>query len=491
MDNQSIMLISFYNQKALGIRCLEKALSVAGYTVNTVFFKRFNSTKPKNATPVEFQLLKSLITRVNPRLIGLSVMTTLYLETVFAVNKMLKENFQIPILWGGVFPTLFPEKALEHADFVIRGEGEQALVELARALFEGNQHDNIQNLCFKKNGKIVINEMRPLRNNLDEYGYPALGGENKYYIERNRISNLDPALYSTSYELSASRGCPFSCSYCCSPSLKQLYKGKGPYLRFRKVSSIIDELLHAVEEMPNLKYIHFWDEVFPNSKSWLEEFCEEYKNKIGLPFQIWCHPLMVDPSSIEMLVNAGLHKVVMGIQSGSPRIRREIFNRTETQDDIIMASHILHKCKVPEVVYDFILQHPFETHDDIRQTYELCCQLEHPFELQLHGLQFLPGSGIISKAVEMGIMTTEQADDLLNNPMDIQYRRYWSSDTSDVFSNFWYYLIFMTQFRTAGLLTKHLTNNYSHIKTVAKLYKILKPAADLRRLYKKAIILFI
>lgn len=520
---KSIMLISFYNPKALGVRYLEKSLKDAGYQVYIVFMKAFNSKNPEKVTEMELELLRDVINQVQPGLIGLSVMTTLYLETVFAVNKYIRSNFKIPIVWGGVYPTLFPEECLKHADFVIRGEGEKAIVELAGALGtwsgalynnspnreSGDEStdnnnlyralENIQNLAYMKTAQgkalqgkdqnIVINEMAPLCQNLDAYGYPEIGGDNKFYIDNNRLIRRDPQQDSISYELATSRGCPFSCTYCCTPSIRRIYSGKGKYVRFRSVDSVISELVCAKKNIKRLKIIRFWDEIFPGDDVWIDEFARRYKREINLPFEIWVHPLKIKYSAIKKLVDAGLYKAVMGIQSGSVRIRREIFGRYESQEDIINASKILSECRVPRIVYDFILGHPFETEEDIRQSFDLCMKLEQPFELQLHSLNFFPGTDIVKKAVEHNVISREKLEKIMYGPIKEQYRSYWEKSIDDTRINFWYSLIYMTQFKSmrplADLLSKHSFKYSFPVELSIKLQKSLLPVSRIRDYMKK------
>ncbi len=492
MNKKPVLLISFHNQKALGVRYLEKSLKSAGYEVNIIFFKGFNSVKPDSASKEELSLLKAAIDKINPGLIGLSVMTSLYLETVYAVNSAIKSNFNnIPVLWGGVYATLFPEKCLEQADFVIRGEGEHAIIELTDAIYNNLPFDGIKNLAFKKQEGIIINEVRALCQNLDEFGYPEIGGDNKYYINNDKISQGDPQLNSVSFELTASRGCPFVCSYCCSVNLHRVYKGMGGYVRFRSVSSVMDELREAKSKLKNLKVVHFWDEIFSDDENWIHEFTIRYKREINLPFEIWGHPLKVNRAFIKSLVDTGLYKVVMGIQSGSPRVRKEIFHRVEKQEDIINASRILAECRVPQVIYDFMLQHPFETDKDIRQTYELCTQLAPPFELQLHGLNFLPGTDIVEKAVKMNILSSEDLEKIMYSPIQDQYNMYWGYKNTSMMSKFWYALTYMSQFGITRPVARYFANTHKStpaVKLALILYKIARPLSRVRYLYKKGMI---
>ncbi|WP_069650671.1 B12-binding domain-containing radical SAM protein [Caloranaerobacter ferrireducens] len=487
---KTVLLIGFYNEKALGVRYLANYLKKHGYIPHILFFKEFNSIKPSKASSKELDLLEELIKKIEPSYIGLSVMSSLYLESVYLVNNRIKEKFNIPIIWGGVYPTLFPERALKHCDFVIRGEGEEALVELLNKLEENNDLSDIRNLAFiNESGEIIINEVRPLIQDLDSLGYPEIGGYHKYYIFNNELKEGDPQLRSMGYELTASRGCPFACSYCSSINIKRLYLNKGRFIRFRSVDSVMKELNEAKEKIKNLKFVHFWDEIFPDDEEWIEEFKERYKKEIGLPFKIWGHPLKIRKSVIENLVEAGLYQIVVGIQSGSLRVRKEIFRRTETQEQIIRSSKILSECKVPRVIYDFMLKHPFETVEDLKETYKLCLKLEPPFELQLHGLNFLPGTDIVQMAIKRGLLTEDELEKIMYSSIQEQYDMYWGPASNRITeNNVWISLIYLTQFSSLRPFIKVLSNEIekgNKEKVVVLLQKVMKKISKFRNFISK------
>lgn len=446
--NKNIALISFYNPKSLGLRYIENALLDNGYTVRVIFFKDFNSVDPRRATDTELLLLKETLSEFNPFAIGLSIMASMYLETVYAVNDMLKMQFpDTPIIWGGVYPTMFPEDSMAHANYVLKGEGEEPFVKLLNALTTQSDIKNINNLVYRnENEEIIINDLNMLITDLDEYGIPDIGSSNKFFIEEDLLKNVDPQINAFNYELSASRGCPFACTYCCSINLARLSGGKGAYVRFRTVDRVIEEVKLAMKKVRKLKVIHFWDEIFCDDEAWIDEFVEKYKKEVNLPFEIWGHPLRTNESIMKKLVDAGLYKVVMGIQSGSPYIRKEIFRRPETQEEIISASHVLSSVGVPQVIYDFMLRHPFETHETLKETYDFCLELTEPFELQLHGLNFLPGTDIVDKALEMGLVEPDEMQKLMYAPIKDQYDLYWDYENDDEIMNFWYHMIYLTQF---------------------------------------------
>ncbi|WDV45061.1 radical SAM protein [Clostridiaceae bacterium M8S5] len=488
--SKKVLLIGFYNEKALGVKYLANSLKRNNYEVHILFFKKFNSVNPKKATKEELDLLKKLIEDIKPSFIGMSVMSSLYLETVYQVNKCIRDTTDSKIIWGGVYPTLFPKESLKYADYVIRGEGENALTELVDNIEKKEDIKNIQNLAYTDENDVIINDVRPLVHDLDILGYPHIDDVPTYFIENNNLLSKDPQLNALTYELTCSRGCPFTCSYCSSINLKRLYAKKGTYVRFRSVDSIIAELREAKSKMTHLKVIHFWDEIFNDNEEWISEFSRRYKSEIGLPFNIWGHPLKIKENVIKHLVSAGLNQIVVGIQSGSFNIRKNVFNRPETQEEIINSSKILVKHKVPVIIYDFMLQHPFESLDDLKETFELCTKLEKPFKLQLHGLNFLPGTDIVDMAVEAGHLTKQELNNIMYSSIQDQYDMYWGPAAMNIMNKnqIWIALIYLTQFKKLGGITNRLRNkaeNGKGNKTILMTYKSMKKYARMMNLAHK------
>jgi radical SAM superfamily enzyme YgiQ (UPF0313 family) len=321
-------------------------------------------------------------------------------------------------------------------------------------------YDDIQNVAYKKeDGEVVVNPLRPLIQDLDRLPHPDFGGDHMYYINDDTIQNIDPHTKSHSYEMTTSRGCPNRCSYCSNSSLFRLYKGKGKYMRHRSAQDVIAEIKHAKQLNPGLQMLRFWDEIFPWKPGWVDEFAALYRKEIGLPFEIWGHPRMSANPSIKTLVSVGLSKIVIGVQSGCPQVRKEIYTRNETQEEILNCSKILADAKVPIVVYDFILGHPFETEEDLQATLALCRRLVKPFRLQLHGLTFLPGTPIEQIAVDKGVRSWQQIRDEQARPLREQYHglHWWRAGRGgeqDAEKVYWYTLIFLTQFASGEMVIR-------------------------------------
>ena len=243
-EKGTIVLVGFYNIKALGVRYLESALKKNGWRVVTVFYKNFNSVRPKPTTEKELSLFIERVKRENPVLVGLSVMSSMYLETVDRlVDVLLKEN--ITVVCGGVYATMFPDYFLSRGvEYVIRSDGEIPLSMLAEAVKDGASVAEIPSLCRMEGGEKKETPITGLEMDIDKYGLPAIRCEHACYIENDTLTEGDPQLGTRSYEIIASRGCPFTCSYCCCINLRRLMP-KGAGVRTRSVESVMEELNEA------------------------------------------------------------------------------------------------------------------------------------------------------------------------------------------------------------------------------------------------------
>src|SRR5690554_2270410 len=483
------LFIGLYDYNHLGLRYLSSRLKAGGYEPELLFLYGFTSYKTKEPSAGEYRLLVEKVREIKPDIIGLSVMCSLYLPVAVHLTRMLQEKTGKKVLWGGVHPTLFPEESLAYADFVFRGESEDAVLEFCGLLANGRNFRNLQNLCFREGARMILNPLRPLRQDLDNLPFPDVGPGNKYYIARNRLVEEDPLSRSFSYELLGSRGCPYRCSFCCNAGIRDLYRGKGKYLRLRSIGNIFTEIAEVREKMPRLRLLRFWDEIFPVKREWVEEFTARYPWEIGLPFEVWGHPNHLEEDKIKKLVAAGLEKIVVGIQSGSPRVRKEIYNRPETQERIIEGGRFLADAGAPVVIFDFIFDHPFETAEDLQETLALCLKLKKPFRLQLHGLSLLPGTVIRRLAVEKGGKTREEIEGEFLRPLTEQYQsiHWWRRGRGvggEIWKTYWYCLIYFSQFRLGESIIKRALKYKNKPEKIIKLLVVLQKFFNYYLLWK-------
>ncbi len=248
----------------------------------------------------------------------------------------------------------------------------------------------------------------------------------------------------------------------------------------------MEELNEAKRQCKKLVFMHFYDEIFPNLPGWLDEFCRRYPEEIHMPFTIWSHPKMVNAEMLAKLQKVGLTEVIMGIQSGSDRIRHDVFHRYETREDIIKATKVISESGVFWASYDFMVQHPFESTEDLKDTYRLVKDMYGPFELQLHGLNFLPGTDIVPMAIEAGYFTEEEMEKVMYAPMDDQFGTYWQR-TGDRENMLWYKMTYCLQFKSLrDRVIRCEDDPLAHGDEIDRMYAKAQGMAKRRYYYKKA-----
>ncbi len=273
----------------------------------------------------------------SPDIIAYSITTGMHYG-MLQVNKRLKEQFSNFIgIFGGPHATFHPEIIDEHegVDIVCVGEGEGALVELANALRDGLDYSGINNLWVRT--KTGVNR-NPLRD--------AVSIDTLPYYDRSIYLDADPVMKeSTSRIMMASRGCPYSCTYCFNRTYKAMYKGRGKILRLMPIPRAIEELKHLLNAAPNTTFIEFLDDIFPYAdKNDFDEFHELYKKEIGLSFATFLPPKHRDFDFIKKLKEAGCRYVGVGFECGDQNIRRDILKRPNyTNEDIINTLHACNK----------------------------------------------------------------------------------------------------------------------------------------------------
>lgn len=448
-----IVLISCYDRGCLGNRILSSVLKNAGHKVYLIYFKEHQNrlkTKQdsKNAvtkhegvnsfgadtifcygkpiTKYEIQLLISLLKNINPSLIGFSL-SSISIDLVNDIMGDIKQQIKVPIIWGGIGPTLEPERCLQYADIVCLGEGEYAILELANKLNKGEDISTINNLWIKVGNHIVRNPIRSLIQNLDKLPFPDCLPDNKFTIENNCIIENEKRIFNYDklfYEIMTSRGCYFTCSYCCNALYRKFYDGQK-YVRRRSVDNVLKELEEAKKNIPLLT-ICFRDEIFTYDEKWIEEFSYEYPRRIGLRF--WCntHPMYVKKKNLELLKKSGMFYITMGIESGSENVLYKIFNRKTPLKSIIEASQILKALNLKnDIRYDLIVNNPLENDEDRRETLHTLCNMPRPLNIGLSKLSFFPRYEI-NKLLSVD-----------TNTKDINYKTY----------KFWNYLYLLTQYQ--------------------------------------------
>jgi len=304
------------------------------------------------------ELLVSKIVQLCPDIIAFSFISNHWF-IVKQYSREIKRTINKPIIAGGPHATLNPLEVIseESIDYVCVGEGEFALNELVTRLECGSDTFNIKNIWCKKNKKIIRNDLRPLIQDLDKLPFPDI---NLFYDKPEELTNL---------EIMTSRGCSFDCTYCCNHAFRNIYKGKGAYLRRRSVKGIINELKLYKSRYKNLSKIMFHDDLFINDMKWLEDFCNKYR-KIKIPFLLSSRCEFINPYVIELLKNAGCCGIAMGIECGDEVFRKKVLKRTMNNKELVNAFSLVKKSGI-KTRGNVMLGFPGETNKEMENTFKL------------------------------------------------------------------------------------------------------------------------
>jgi radical SAM superfamily enzyme YgiQ (UPF0313 family) len=191
-----------------------------------------------------------------------------------------------------------------------------------------------------------------------------------------------------------------------------MYAGQ-PKLRWRSVANVVGELTAVKESMPYINYVWISDDEFMARKTdSLKDFCREYKENVDLPFSCLVSPLSVTEQKMELLLDAGLVYVQMGIESGSARMQ-EIYNRKHMNNERMMnAVRIINRYsdRMHAPSYDFLIDAPFETDKDRIESLRFIGAMPKPFRIQPFTLIPYPGTHMYEMVKEKGLIKDDRRE---------------------------------------------------------------------------------
>jgi len=390
-------------QVTLAIEALSAYLKREGHEVRAFFDPALfaDSLAPIPALARVFDYQRPLLDCVadyQPQLICFSVVTD-YFQWALNRARAIKAYFDIPIVFGGIHPTSVPREVLAYpeVDYVVVGEGEGALGELARALEDGGSVTSIRNLGFR-NGDVQINPLRPLITDLDSLPWP----------DKDVLAHVWPKLYRRRYHTIASRGCPNRCKYCCHSFLAPMYKGLGPYYRARSVEDFIAELVEAKERYrPRSVLIH--DNALIVNRKWFREFAEQYRRHVDIPYFCWISPDSIDEETVALLKESHCTNAWVGITQ-APGVKSDPGDRGRFDGAVVTALDLLRAANI-FVVADNIFGMPGQDGDDVRKLIRL--YMDHPPDLTIaFFLRYYPKIPLIETALREGAVTAQQVREI-------------------------------------------------------------------------------
>lgn len=294
-----------------------------------------------------------------PLFIGFSLFTGLYCKYSAILSKKIKMlDASIPILWGGVHPSLLTEQCCkeDYIDYVIFREGEDTIVEFAQKLKNKESLHGVKGLAFEENGKVFIGEKRPFIDNLEQYplDWDCINVED--YILNRKITYSDGRIINVkSIGYYSSRGCPFNCAFCYNLGYNDRKWRGAP-------SEAVIADINKLKQKYDINHVIFWDDLFfVNRKRSFDIlkgtgiYCDA---EVRLDF--------VNEQNAQEFIDHNVTYFLVGAESGSDRLLKFINKGFDTKF-MIEKAHILAKYKIP-VQYSFILGLPTETKEETIQT---------------------------------------------------------------------------------------------------------------------------
>jgi radical SAM superfamily enzyme YgiQ (UPF0313 family) len=295
----------------------------------------------------------------------------------------------IPVVLGGSHVTFKSEEALEFADYVVRGEGEQTVVELLRWL-KDSDHTNISDikgLSFRMDGVVHHNPSRPLLRELDTLPYPDLS-----LIEGSEKMRVVPMI--------TSRGCPFNCTFC---SVTKMF---GRRYRFRSTLKVVEEIESLCREFPDRAFF-FYDDNFTASPGRTKTLLEEVLRR-RIRFR-WAAQTRADVTKDERLIalmrETGCDRLFIGLESVNPETLKA-YRKSQTVEDIEECIEVLRR-------YDISVHGMFALGGDDDDLSTVRNTAKFALSRRLSTVQFLiltplPGTDLYREMVSQGRIIDEE-----------------------------------------------------------------------------------
>ncbi|MEW6619094.1 MAG: radical SAM protein [bacterium] len=367
----------------LALACLAGALKNAGEQSQIVLF-RFGDDSYKWVNQV---------LALQPQVVGFSVLVGFKLKMALHLSRLLKQlQPDLPILWGGVHPSLEPEQCLYEPsiDWICVGPGESTIVAIAQMLHRNIGIEQVPSLAYRNNGKVVINPP----------GIPGIDST----IERPDWESfpVQEFVFSTNHQekiigFICSRGCPFNCGFCYNKAFH------GRHWQPSDITQIQKEMQYLRSQYSINSFL-FLDDCFLGNKKRAIELLQWMSQNGFICYAVDLRVNQIDYDIIDTLHTAGIRSVFIGIESSSERIL-QLITKGFGVEDIERAMVVLKKYPDILVLLSFIVGFPTESFQEIKETISTCAKLclhRSNTLIALNTYLPLPGTALFKLSLQHG-----------------------------------------------------------------------------------------
>lgn len=386
--------------------------------------------------------------RKKPLVFGVSALTGKQILNGLEVSRLVKENSDIPIVWGGVHASLLPYQTLESEfiDFVVIGEGEETFLELVNSLKTRSSFSDIDGIGYKRKGEIVINSSRSFvdMNNLVDTPYNLINIEN--YISKTSFASGRAAKNIAFY---TSRGCPHRCGFCYNQEFnKRKWRGKSAERVFREMKELIDGHGISAFEIED-------DEFFVDLER-AKRICELIiENKLEIEIFTSCrvnYVVNMNEDYLNLLFRAGFKTLAFGVESGSKRIL-DLMCKDIAIEQVFETIKKLKKAGINSKYY-FMAGFPTEKVDDLYKTTDLICKMKKMDpQIRIPAWRVFtpyPGTGLYDLAVKEGWQPPKKINEWANYDFNTINMPWINSKTKKIIENVAFLVNYLEQDKAMG-----------------------------------------
>ena len=337
----------------------------------------------------------SWIRAENPDVLGFSTFATSGRTAALISNEVKKENPNVTIVFGNYYATFNPERILRKypsVDIIVRGEGEQTVVDLASCFENRGRLKDVLGISFRDGSNVASTGERPLIQDLDCLPFPDRSLIDETYHSVIVGANVAPRKFTS---LVSSRGCVYRCRFCCCT---QFARNRW---RPRSVKNTLEELCFLASE--GYEQFVFVDDSFTANPKNVIRLCREMR-KERLDME-WICEGRVDNASYQMFwetAKAGCRILYFGIESANQRIL-DYYNKRITPEQSKTAVRTARRAGADVRVGSFIVGAPDETRKEIQNTIEFASRI--PIDLpQFNILGVFPGTDIWNELEAKGFL---------------------------------------------------------------------------------------
>jgi len=360
--------------------------------------------KPASQVITDFQ---DILDDFQPDVLAITGMTSdfQYMMTFFPQLKIPEHTV---VAFGGTHSLHKSDEILKTGmiDVSCFGQGEAILPEILKRVEKGDTVDGIPGTSHvdKSTGQIMLNCVSPA---LQADALWDFEPDYSFYDKRYYAYPFDGNVVNM-FWLEVGRGCPFGCTYCEAPQLRNLYKGSGKYVISRPMDNIFDTI-KKLEEKYSIDVFNITHECFLSQrKAWIKEFCERWGKEVKKSFLIQTRMETCDTEKLDILreSNAPIIQIGQGIESGNERILAEICNRRMNIEPVVESYGIMKKREFRTNAY-YMMGFPTETRQEIFDSVKLCKRVRSDID-SISIFQPFPGLPLTQKCIKEGWITGKE-----------------------------------------------------------------------------------